>query len=206
MNDEQSTPQEEQLLPMLLACDEALAAGAVHQDPPDSDPPSELRKRLQGNLACIQLLRQVLPRRAPSERVGQPSGLPLPRLGRFEIHRELGHGAFGMVFLATDPRLNREVALKVPRPEGLLTAELRERFVREARAAAGLNHPNVVPVYEAGAEGPLCYIASAYCPGTNLAVWLQQRREPAPHRAAAELVATLARAVHYAHERRPARQ
>src|SRR5439155_9385509 len=61
--------------------------------------------------------------------------------------------------------------------------------------------PHVVPVYEAGAEGPVCYIASAYCPGDTLAEWLQQHRELLPYRAAAQLVATLAGAVHHAHER-----
>jgi hypothetical protein len=200
MNDERSAPLDEQLLPWLVACDKALAAGTVRQEPP-GEPPSDLRQRLADDLACIRLLRQALPPRDGSGDAASPSGLPLRRLGRFEIHRELGHGAFGMVFLATDPQLGREVALKVPRPEGLLTAELRERFVREARAAAGLDHPNVVPVYEAGAEGPLCYIASAYCPGITLAEWLASRSEAVPVRQAAALVATLAGAVHHAHER-----
>ncbi len=106
-----------------------------------------------------------------------------------------------MVFLATDTELGREVALKVPRPEGLVTTELRERFVREARAAAGLDHPNVMPVFEAGAEGPICYIASAYCPGITLAEWLTNRSEAVPLPLAARLIATLAEAVQHAHER-----
>jgi serine/threonine protein kinase len=201
MSGEPSTPLEEQLLPWLVARDKALAAGTVHEDKPATDPPPELRQRMEDDLECIQLLREVLPRRTPSQPVAAPSGLPLRQLGRFQIHRELGQGGFGMVFLATDPQLGREVALKVPRPEGLLTAELRERFVREARAAAGLDHPNVVPVYEAGAEGPLCYIASAYCPGITLAEWLANRTEAVPVRQAAALVATLAQAVQHAHER-----
>src|SRR5262249_22557463 len=117
------------------------------------------------------------------------------------IRRELGRGACGVVFLAYDPQLDREVALKVPRPEALTTPELRQRFEREARAAAGLDHPNLMPVFEVGVEGAVCYIASAYCPGGTWAAWLKQRGEPAPYRLAARLVATLAGAVQHAHDR-----
>src|SRR5205823_9946850 len=114
---------------------------------------------------------------------------------------ELGRGAHGIVFLAHDPRLGRDVALKVPRPEAVVTPELRERFLREARAAAGLDHPGLVPVYEAGEIGPVCYIASAYCPGVTLAAWLKQRAEPVPFAEAAALVVALAEAVQHAHSR-----
>ena len=122
-------------------------------------------------------------------------------LGRFVIRQELGRGAFGIVYLAYDPRLRREVALKVPRAEVLLTPELRGRFRHEAMAAAGLNHPNIVPVYEAGEAGPVCFIASAYSPGITLATWLRRRETPASWRLAAGLVATLADAVEHAHRR-----
>jgi WD40 repeat protein len=121
------------------------------------------------------------------------------QIGRFQIVRELGRGGYGIVFLATDPQLRREVALKVPRTETLLAPELRERFLREARVAAGLDHPNLVSIYEAGAAGPVCYIASAYCPGVTLAQWLRQQTEPVPARDAAVLCATLAGAVEHAH-------
>ena len=107
-------------------------------------------------------------------------------LGRFVIRRELGRGSFGIVYLAYDARLRRELALKVPRVEVFLTPELRARFRHEAMAAAGLDHPNIVPVYEAGEEGPVCFIASAYCPGITLAAWLRQRQRPVPYRTAGE--------------------
>jgi tetratricopeptide (TPR) repeat protein len=201
MSAEEPLSPEDQLLSRLLACDNALAAGTAHQGPPGDETPAEFRQRLEKDLACIQMLRQVLPYLGPGGAAAAPSALPLRRLGRFEIRRELGQGAFGMVFLASDPQLGREVALKVPRPEALLTPELRERFVREARAAAGLDHPNLVPVYEAGAEGLICYIASAYWPGITLTEWLRDRSEAVPLRQAAELVATLADAVGHAHER-----
>ena len=209
MNAEEPRPDgDESILTWLVACDKAMAEGTPPQQPPDGDSktPMESRPRLQGDLACIQMLRQVLQRRSTSEMPLPPAPLPaadLPfqQLGRFQLRRLLGQGAFGMVFLAADPQLGRDVALKVPRPETLLTGELRERFVREARAAAGLDHPNLVPVYEASAVGPLCYIASAYCPGITLSEWLKGRSELPPVRLAARLVATLADAVSHAHAR-----
>jgi hypothetical protein len=125
----------------------------------------------------------------------------LTQVGRFQLVRELGRGSFGIVFLADDPRLGRQVAIKVPLPNALVDPRLRERFVREARAAAGLDHPNVVPVYEAGEAGPVCYIAAAYCPGVNLADWLRQRREAVPLHVGAKLLAAVADAVQHAHDR-----
>ena len=126
---------------------------------------------------------------------------PPLRLGRFEIVDTLGQGGFGIVYLARDPMLGREVALKVPRPEVLITPEVRRRFLREARAAAGLDHPNIVGVHEVGEAGPVCYIASAYCAGPTLSRWLKARTEPVPPRLAAQLVAWLSDAVRHAHDR-----
>jgi Leucine-rich repeat (LRR) protein len=106
-----------------------------------------------------------------------------------------------VVFLAEDPTLQRLVALKVPRPAVLDDPDLRARFLTEARAAARLDHPNIVPVYEAGESGPLCWIASAYCPGTTLAQWLSEHPGPVAPRPAAALVALIADALQHAHER-----
>src|SRR5262249_47313138 len=97
--------------------------------------------------------------------------------------------------------LRREVALKVARPETFLDADLHGRFRREAAAAAGLDHPNLVPVHELGEVGPWVYIVSAYCPGPNLAAWLREQREPVAITAAAQFVAALADAVAYMHGR-----
>ena len=123
------------------------------------------------------------------------------RFGRFKILRTLGQGGFGIVFLAWDQALRRQVALKVPQPEALLTPDSRKRFLREAHAAAALDHPNIIPVYETGSVGSVAYIAAAYCPGPTLAEWLASQARSAPARDAAGLVATLARAVEHAHER-----
>jgi WD40 repeat protein/tRNA A-37 threonylcarbamoyl transferase component Bud32 len=114
--------------------------------------------------------------------------------------RVLGAGGFGIVYLAEDPRLARQVALKVPRPEALLHPELRHRFLREARAAARLHHTNILPVFEVGEAGPLCYIVSAYCSGGTLAEWLARRKTPVPPRLAAHLIALLCDGVQHAHE------
>jgi len=124
---------------------------------------------------------------------------PGKMLGRFKIGRELGRGGFGVVYVAHDPRLGRDVALKVPRVNVLAAPDMRERFHREARAAAGLDHPNIVPVHEAGEVGTICYIVSAYCPGPTLATWLRNQTDLVPARVAAQLVVTLANGVHYAH-------
>jgi formylglycine-generating enzyme required for sulfatase activity len=183
--------QEDRFTDLLAACDEALAAGAGAPTR-TADLPAELHERLDKGLAGVKLLREVL---TPA------AGTPLRQLGRFLVRREVGRGAFGVVFLAHDPQLRREVALKVPRVEVLVDNELRQRFVREARVAAGLDHPNLVAVYEAGQEGPLCYIASAFCPGPTLAQWLKQHEGQVPLRTAARLVETLAEAVQHAHVR-----
>jgi tetratricopeptide (TPR) repeat protein len=194
-----STPLEEQLSSsVLIACDRALAAGLTPPDLAGAGAPPEARPELERDLAFLRLLRHALgPPGAAAP--PPPAGLALSRLGRFEVRRELGRGTFGVVWLAYDPSLGREVALKVPRPEALLTPELRQRFVREAQAAAGLDHPHVVPVHEAGEAGAVCYIASAYCPGVTLAAWLKERVEPVPVPLAAALVGMLAGAVEHAH-------
>ena len=135
----------------------------------------------------------------PEER--SAAGLGLPPLGRFVIERELGRGGFGVVYLAYDPAMDRRVALKVPCADALLDPGVRRRFLREARAAARLDHPNLVPMYEADEIGPICYIASAYCEGPTLARWLAARPGPISPRQAARLVRTLALAVAHVHGR-----
>jgi hypothetical protein len=121
------------------------------------------------------------------------------RIGRFEIKGVLGRGGFGIVLLAHDPNLQRPIALKLPRPEILVTPDQRRRFIQEAQTAGQLEHPNIVPIFEAGDVNGVLYIASAYCPGGDLAAWLRRARGPLEVRLAARIVATLADAVHEAH-------
>jgi WD40 repeat protein/tetratricopeptide (TPR) repeat protein len=121
------------------------------------------------------------------------------RLGRFEVLGELGVGAFGSVFKARDPELDRVVALKVPRAGNLASPDDLDRFLREARSAAQLRHPGIVSVHEVGQAEGLPYLVSDYVEGASLADQLTARAFPA--REAAVLVAAVADALQYAHER-----
>ncbi|MCA9094488.1 MAG: protein kinase, partial [Planctomycetaceae bacterium] len=122
------------------------------------------------------------------------------RLGRFEIGRKLGEGTYGIVYLAFDPQLKRNVALKIPRLETAIRRDLHERFLFEAESAARLTHRNVVTVFEAMSDGPVSLIVSEYVQGPSLATWLENRKgAKVPPRQAAELVAALADAVAHAH-------
>lgn len=122
---------------------------------------------------------------------------PTTKVGRFELVDLLGSGHFGDVWLARDTDLDRFVAVKLPRKEELERADV-ELFLREARSAAQLKHPNIVSVHEVGKDGDRIYIVSDVVRGPNLADWLVENKLP-PQRAA-ELCATLCEAVHYAHD------
>jgi eukaryotic-like serine/threonine-protein kinase len=200
MSENESDLAGEQYELLLAACDEALATGETPGALSQGATPAELQPGMERDLACIKLLRRWRVRESPIAAAPLAGASPI-RLGRFEIRRELGRGGFAIVFAAHDPQLHREVALKVPRADVLVTPELRARFQQEARAAAGLDHPNIVPVYEAGELGPICYIAEAYCPGSTLAQWLREQTEPVPEKVAAQLLTTLADAAHHAHGR-----
>ncbi len=91
--------------------------------------------------------------------------------GRYQIVRRLGKGGMGRVYLAHDTALDRRVALKVPHLEAGDPSALRERFLREARAAANLHHPNICPIFEAGSIGELPYLTMAYIDGQALHEW-----------------------------------
>lgn len=121
------------------------------------------------------------------------------RCGRFELIEMLGEGAFGTVYLALDPQLDRRVALKIPRWQLLDQAEL-NRFVREGRAAAQLRHPNIVQVLEAGEAEGVCYIASVFIEGQTLREALSSGKR-FTHREAATLIGKLAYALHFAHNK-----
>lgn len=118
------------------------------------------------------------------------------RIGRFRVTDILGSGAFGTVYRAYDPLLDREVALKVPR-FALDDHGMMERFHREAKAAARLHHPNIVTLYEHGnsEDGP--YLVNEFVDGVPLSDMLGGRR--VEFRNAVEWVRQIAEALHYAH-------
>jgi WD40 repeat protein len=118
-------------------------------------------------------------------------------IGRFEVRARLGAGAFGTVYRAFDPQLDREVALKVPQSGAMETPRQVERFMREAKAAAQLRHPHIVPVYDAGKDGPHYYIASAFIKGRTLSRAADDGK--VDFRQAAQTVRDLAEALAYAH-------
>src|SRR5262249_20399473 len=107
-------------------------------------------------------------------------------------------GAFGTVYKARDPSLDRVVAIKVPRAGSLATEEDRDRFLREARSVAQLRHAGIVPVHEVGQHENVPYLVSGFVQGVTLSDLLTARRPG--FRDAAALVAEVADALQYAHE------
>ncbi|MCH8105940.1 MAG: CHASE2 domain-containing protein [Proteobacteria bacterium] len=100
------------------------------------------------------------------------SGIQKPMLGRYQIDREIGKGAMGVVYLGHDPKIDRTVAIKTmllsEEFEGDKLEEAKKRFFREAETAGRLNHPNIVTIYDVGEDQDLCYIAMSYLTGSNL--------------------------------------
>ena len=101
----------------------------------------------------------------------------LGQLGPYRVLKELGRGGMGVVFQAVDSTLNRTVALKVLTPESAADERARARFVREARAVAALDHPNVVTVYQVGEDNRVPYIAMQFLRGESLEDRIDRERQ-----------------------------
>ena len=114
------------------------------------------------------------------------------------IEEVLGTGGMGVIYRATDLRLGRPVALKLISADGASDPTLRERFEREARLTASIDHPNVIPVYGAGEEDGHLYLVMRYVPGTDLHALLRREGRLPPARAA-DIVAQLGEALDAAH-------
>jgi serine/threonine protein kinase len=128
----------------------------------------------------------------PSEEIPQT-------IGRYEILKHLGQGAFADVYLAHDPQLDRQVALKVPRKGRFDSEELLNLFVQEARNSAHLDHPGIVRVHDVQSEWDGVYIVQQYIAGTDLAAHV--RVNALSTRRKAELLIAVGNAVGYAHKR-----
>ena len=187
------------------ACGRPLSTSAtdVTLDPPAAptsaqaivatlDPPADPTPASQ-----LQTLSQSDTPSGPSS----PSDPTLPALiGRFQVTAKLGEGAFGVVYRAYDPMLDRDVAVKVGKPHMLDTPDRVQRFLREAKAAANLRHPHIVPLFETGKDGDRYYIVSAFVAGKTLETLIDEKGEHVPWdpREAAGLVRKLADALGYA--------
>ena len=137
---------------------------------------------------------------ADSTQTGSKSYRPLPKsFGRYAIQRLIGQGAFGAVYLGYDAKLDRQVAIKVPRID--VKSERSEReFLSEARKLAKLDDPGIVTVHDVGVDAGQCYIVSDFLEGQSLGSWIRNER-PSPERSA-KVVIALADALSHAHAQR----
>src|SRR5260221_4748543 len=128
------------------------------------------------------------------------SAVPLPaRIGRYRVEALLGAGDFGRVYRSHDEQLGRSVAIKVPDERLLSRLPENEEYLKEARLVAQLSHPHIVPVYDVGSEpGFPCFIVSRLITGGDLA--LRTRQSRMSYRESAELIESLASALHQAHK------
>jgi eukaryotic-like serine/threonine-protein kinase len=125
-----------------------------------------------------------------------------PKFGRFQVEKELGKGAMGVVYLGKDPKIGREVAIKTlaltQEFEPDEVAGVKERFFREAETAGRLAHPNIVTIYDAGEEHDYCYIAMEFLKGGDLVPFTKQGNLLQPEKVVS-IVARAADALGYAH-------
>src|SRR2546426_8781930 len=131
-----------------------------------------------------------------------PEFLALQELlaGRYSIERELGRGGMGIVLLARDVALDRPVAIKLLPPHLGTRPDERDRFLQEARPAAGLAHPNIVPIHLVEARGELVFFVMGFVDGETLRDRVA-RAGPLPPRLAMKLLQEVAWALGYAHQR-----
>jgi len=118
--------------------------------------------------------------------------------GRYSLERELGRGGMGVVYLAREVRLDRSVAIKLLPPSKTVDPKLRERFLKEARTAAKLSHPNIIPIHAVEEIGEFVFFAMAYVDGETLTERVRRRGPMAPSEAA-RVLRDVAWALAYAH-------
>jgi serine/threonine-protein kinase len=158
---------------------------------------------LIGVLAIARTRPAAAPVPAAPEPVTEVPREPLPTLadeiGGFRLEEMIGRGGMGVVYRAEQPGLDRKVAVKVIAPAHAADARFRERFAREARLAAALDHPHIVPVYTTGEDGGQLFLVMRYVDGSNLAERL--RAGPLDVGSVTEIVTQVASALDAAHAR-----
>jgi tetratricopeptide (TPR) repeat protein len=178
------TAREESLGQLLSGLDAELAAEHLH--------PSRATFPLRPTCAAGDEID------GPPPPAPDPVRPPIPCLGRYRLDTLLGRGSFGSVWRAWDVELGRAVALKLPHAGRFADTAEEERFLREARSTARLQHPGIVAVHDVGRDGDAVYMVSELVRGVSLEAWLKDGRPAFTQ--AAELIASVAEALHYAHQ------
>ena len=206
----------EVMLTLERACDAFEAAWQSGQRPSIEEVlhgvPEVGRRRLLYDLLALEIdyRRRLGERPAPGEYLQRFAELhegrladllSWPEVPGYELLEELGRGAIGIVYKARQLDPSRWVAIKMLRDGAFASSAQRQRFVEvEVKAAARLRHPNLVPIYEARSHDRTPWFSMEYAAGGSLDKYLESTGRSLPPRAAAELVHTLAGAVHYLHE------
>jgi serine/threonine-protein kinase len=137
--------------------------------------------------------------------IAGPGGVTVsaPTIGRYEIQKELGRGAMGVVYLGKDPKINRLVAIKTVRFEEVdpdLLEDTKKRFFREAEAAGTINHPNIVTIYDVGEEEDLAYVAMELLDGSDLTPYIKKDKL-LPVKELLRIIGSVAEGLAFAHEK-----
>ncbi|MGB8658563.1 MAG: serine/threonine-protein kinase [Candidatus Zixiibacteriota bacterium] len=183
-------------------------AGEIGSESPGREDPGRFAASTYGAPADLTIALSKTPvsptpletRLASFSSEGAPS---VAQFGRYKIIQLLGKGGMGTVYKGLDPALDRPVALKTIRLDFALSAdeksELRERLIREAKAAGQLSHPNIVTIYDVGEEGGLHYIAMEYLSGYTLEEFIERKGE-INYRIMAKIIMQTCDALSYAHQ------
>ncbi len=187
------------------------SAGGTHHEqvyPPNTEAIAPNGGPLGSDMPTLHDLSDSAP--APSQAASEPEAAssqdralrPMPaRLGRYEVVSLLGEGAFGVVYLANDPQLKRQVAIKTPHRRRVRNRRALNQFLEEAQLAAQLRHPVLVAIHDIQATADECFLVMEYIDGKPLADFLRDDWPPRRDlRYAAELIAEIAAAVHEAHK------
>lgn len=171
---------------------------------------TELQRRIAHARQCLMLLQGLTREYSADELAAEPiesrersssSGIRAPsKFQRFQLIQQLGAGGFAEVFLADDPLLHRQVAIKIPHAKWVADPNARRRFLREARALGQLRHPAIVTVFESGEHDGIPFLVMEHCDAGNLDQLLSslpQRQEP---RGCAALVHQIAEGLGLAHQ------